>query len=579
MKTLQAGSDRHLKFNARIFVLFLGIFLFAGLIHLPLSTSSAHSADKFGINPFSPNEFDAYPISQTSLLTDTVTSTPTATATETATVIITSTVTTTATPTDTSTSTSTPTETSTAVGTPTSTSTTTATGTTTATPTVTGTQPTLTVTPTSTKTGTLTPGASLSVSVTPTEAKANESLTFTIKIGNSGTAPTSDNIVVDSFPTYIDVLTVTTSKGTITKLTHSFIASIGDVNPGDIVTITTVVKVNSTLSRTESLNNVVTMTYDQTRSITASVVYRVVYQTLPPTGELPSNWRQERIRPVAIIPGLLLMGLGGILLIMVVWTKARNHRDRLWMTVGGTLLLLVGFIAVASVSGLFSPSGQVQDYQMTPTYDSVIAQVQPVDPSVTSLPWLPASAFSTPDAVIPIVTLPDYPIPTPKITITPQPGEVGPDTSAVVRIVIPALFLDTEVKYVPYDGYSWMISGLRQEIAWMGNTSWPGLGGNTGLAGHVTVAGMGDGPFRHLDELPNGELVLLYTEKSIYTYQVRESRVTDGGDMSVTLATVNPQISMITCIDWDEESHTYLNRLVVIADLVRSEPITMGKTR
>jgi sortase A len=110
----------------------------------------------------------------------------------------------------------------------------------------------------------------------------------------------------------------------------------------------------------------------------------------------------------------------------------------------------------------------------------------------------------------------------------------------------------------------------------MGNTSWPGLGGNTALAGHVTVAGLGDGPFRHLDELPTGELVLLYTEKNIYTYHVRESRVTDDGDMSVTLPTDNPQITLITCVDWDQDSHTYLHRLIVIADLVDTEPITIG---
>jgi CheY-like chemotaxis protein len=96
----------------------------------------------------------------------------------------------------------------------------------------------------------------------------------------------------------------------------------------------------------------------------------------------------------------------------------------------------------------------------------------------------------------------------------------------VERIVIPGLLLDTIVKYVPYDGYSWMINGLRDEVAWMGNTSWPGLGSNTGLAGHVTVAGYGDGPFRHLDELLPGDVVVLYTEKNSYTYHVRESRIT-----------------------------------------------------
>jgi LPXTG-site transpeptidase (sortase) family protein len=588
MKTPQAESDKHLKVYARIFIFLLGGLIFAGLILQPVSDSFAQGIDKLGINPISFNENNADLLKQTYLLTDTITSTPTVTITETPTAKVTSTSTITATPTSTSTSTTTTTptntptgtatETATATSTSTASATSTGTSTSTATPTLTGTQPTATITPTPTKTGTLTPVASLSVSVTPTQAKVNESFTFTIKVGNTGSLPTSDNIVVDSLPTFIDVTTVTTSKGTITKLTHSFIVSVGDVNPGDIVTIIAIVRVNSTLSRTESLTNVVTMTYDQTKSITASVGYKVLFQTLPPTGELPLNWRQERIKPVAMIPGLLLMSLGGILLIMVVWSKTRNHKDKLWMTVSGTLLILVGFVAGVSASGLFTTIGKVQYYQMTPTSGGLIAQMQPVDPSATTLPRLPASAFSTPDSVIPIVTLPDYPIPTPVITITPQPGEPGPDTSAVLRIVIPALFLDTDVKYVPYDGFSWLISGLRQEIAWMGNTSWPGLGGNTALAGHVTVAGMGDGPFRHLDELPNGELVLLYTEKNIYTYQVRESRVTDDGDMSVTLATDNPQISLITCIDWDEETHSYLNRLVVIADLVRSEPITMGKT-
>ena len=87
----------------------------------------------------------------------------------------------------------------------------------------------------------------------------------------------------------------------------------------------------------------------------------------------------------------------------------------------------------------------------------------------------------------------------------------------MVRIVIPGILLDTEVKSVPYDGDSWMISGLREEIAWMGNTSWPGLGSNTGFAGHVTVAGLGDGPFRHLDELQSGGIgTLVYRKEYIY---------------------------------------------------------------
>jgi LPXTG-site transpeptidase (sortase) family protein len=311
--------------------------------------------------------------------------------------------------------------------------------------------------------------------------------------------------------------------------------------------------------------------------MTASVNYKVIYQTLPPTGELPLNWRERGIHSTNMLPGVLLLLFGGILLLIGIWSKVTDKKNTLWMITAGSIFVIIGFIIGMSSSGILTPVQKASQNETYPTESSALAQAQLEEPSGTTLPRLPASAFSTPEA-IPIVTLPNYPIPTPVVTITPKPGESGPDTSPVVRIAIPGILLDTEVKYVPYDGVTWMISGLREEVAWMGNTSWPGLGGNTGLAGHVTVAGLGDGPFRHLDELTAGEVVILYTENNAYTYTVRESLITDDGDMSVTLATNNPQITLITCMNWDQDSHTYLNRLVVFADLVRTEPITMGST-
>jgi LPXTG-site transpeptidase (sortase) family protein len=396
-------------------------------------------------------------------------------------------------------------------------------------------------------------------------------------VTNSGTGPTRNNILVDAFAAYLDVSSVTTTLGSVNKQSHSFVVSIGNVNPGVVVTIVATVKVNNTLTKTETTTNTVALTYNETLTKNVSVSYTVQYQTLPGTGELPLNWRESSVNLAAMVPGVLLMVVGAVLLILlVVWSKARNHKNRLWMTVGGALLLLVGFIIAMTSSGMLSSNRLVQVTSQTPTSDGIIAQGQLVEPSATIPPHQPASAFSTPDNVVPIVTLPNYPVPTPVLTITPQPGEVGPDTSDVTRIVIPIINLDTVVKYVPYDGFTWLITGLQQEVAWMGNTSWPGLGSNTGLAGHVTVAGMGDGPFRHLDELSVGELVLIYTEQNIYTYQVRESKVTDDGDMSVTLPSETPQISLITCVDWDQDSRTYLHRLVVVADLLQTEPLAIG---
>jgi LPXTG-site transpeptidase (sortase) family protein len=436
--------------------------------------------------------------------------------------------------------------------------------------------PTITLTPSPTFTGTLTPIAYFSKTVSGSPAKVNEGMTFTIKVGNTGTGPNGNNLVSDSFPSDIDVISVTSTKGTATKLSHSFTVAIGTVSPGEVVTITAVVKVNSSLTRTETRTNVATLTSDLTAK-NASASYRVTYQSLPGTGELPLNWRGENITLLPLITGIIAL-LVGIALLLAIWrAQAHEQSSKLWITLAGVLLILIGFIVVVSGSGIFGSSGLMSDYVMTPTYNSSIAQQPLIEPSATILPHQPASAFSTPDSYVPVVTLPDFPIPSPVITVTPQPGEPEPDTSAITRIVIPALTLDTQVKYVPFDGVTWMITGLRQEIAWMGDTSWPGLGGNTGLAGHVTVAGMGDGPFRHLDELPNGELVLLYTEQNIYTYQVRDSLVTDDGNMSVITPTDDAQITLITCVDWDEENHLYLNRLVVVADLVRTEPLAFSR--
>ncbi len=118
--------------------------------------------------------------------------------------------------------------------------------------------------------------------------------------------------------------------------------------------------------------------------------------------------------------------------------------------------------------------------------------------------------------------------------------------------MIPALNLDTVVAYIPFDGHTWMIQGLREEVAWLGETSWPGLGGNTALAGHVTVANIGNGPFRFLYNLKQGDEVQLYTEKNIYAYRVRDKREVAITDLSVTAKTDNPQVTLITCVEWDD---------------------------
>jgi sortase A len=172
------------------------------------------------------------------------------------------------------------------------------------------------------------------------------------------------------------------------------------------------------------------------------------------------------------------------------------------------------------------------------------------------------------------MTLPEYAIPTPAVRPTLGPNGIPADDSPATRIVIPAMKLDTVVKFVPYSGDTWLIGGLRWEVAWMGDTSWPGLGGNTGLAGHVDFADGSAGPFWNLNALKPGDEIAVYTQQHIFIYQVRNQATVDDSDMSVIDATQNPQITLITCTDWDTSLHLYLKRLVVFADLVDIRPLT-----
>jgi LPXTG-site transpeptidase (sortase) family protein len=188
----------------------------------------------------------------------------------------------------------------------------------------------------------------------------------------------------------------------------------------------------------------------------------------------------------------------------------------------------------------------------------------------TLMPFMPAYLFATPE-VYP--EFPDYPIPSPTLLPDSPDGENTIDTSPVRRIVVPDLDLDALVHFAPFEGLTWPVDGLREDVGWLGDTSWPGLGGNTVLAGHVTVKGLGDGPFRYLEELNEGAEVLVYTEENVYTYAVKEQLTVNETDLGVTLPTTNPQLTLITCTGWDTDLSIYRFRRVVVAELVSSEVI------
>jgi LPXTG-site transpeptidase (sortase) family protein len=99
---------------------------------------------------------------------------------------------------------------------------------------------------------------------------------------------------------------------------------------------------------------------------------------------------------------------------------------------------------------------------------------------------------------------------------------------------------------------------------------------NLVLAGHVTVRDGSHGPFRYVSRLAPGARLIVYTERYIQTYQVRELSLVDPEDAYVTEDTTQSQLTLLTCATWNEKTKTYLRRQVIIADLIKVEPYLKG---
>jgi LPXTG-site transpeptidase (sortase) family protein len=567
----------------------LALVILAFIVLGWLSLYSWTASNAASLQPAIPNQWDqgdligAGPGINESLLQVTSTYTPTATATLTETLTITPTVTETITPTLTSTATETPTPTLT--GTP-------ATATSTNTPTITGTPPTLTPTvtgtpPTPTLTGTITPSASVSNSVSPKEARRNQNLTFTVRVTNSGSAPANSVTVLDSFPTYLDITSASVSQGsyTITSSSRSVTANLGTINPGQSATLTVVTRVNNLATTTVSLSNAATAEYTYNNikySRTSNTeIFRVLgTSSLPGTGgmERPAIASDSdsltRLKTLVLVSGVLLGLLGLTAIFYGIWSRAERPEWADWYQKTGLMLVIVGVIfglASLGISQEMSRPLPVAIQESNPQVAETNGETRRVE-VIDGETWIFIEPVPTEEI------LPDFPIPTPSVIPTTE-AEQQPDTSAIQEIVIPAINLDAIVKYVPFDGYTWLITGLREEVAWMGDTSWPGLGGNTALAGHVSLRTGDDGPFRNLSNLTPGDTITIYTHENEYTYRVREQKTVSDGDFSILDSSQDSQLTLITCDGWDSENNIYLTRLVVFSDLVEVEPFAERVTR
>lgn len=158
---------------------------------------------------------------------------------------------------------------------------------------------------------------------------------------------------------------------------------------------------------------------------------------------------------------------------------------------------------------------------------------------------------------------------------TEKNEEKTPPANKFERFVIPTLKVDSQLVSEPYSQLSWDLSDLGHNVALLGDIPEQETKNNTVLAGHVTVRNGSNGPFRYLSRLSSGDNLILYTERSKYTYIVREQVLVYPEETFVIKDTPQPQLTLITCTTWDEDTLSYLRRRVVFADLDKIEEIVV----
>jgi LPXTG-site transpeptidase (sortase) family protein len=442
--------------------------------------------------------------------------------------------------------------------------------------------------------------------VTPAEAKAGGTFNFSIVATNIGGLVATNVTIVDDLPSGLDYSSLQISNnpssigGTVIREDRRIKATIASFPINGTVTISLVGVVPTTAKSARTLKNSATLTFGTTSFSSNQVTFRITGTSLPPTGGMEPDRTpplqgagDDRFPALAWVAAVLIGALGLLALFYAIRSRGVRPQWSGWFGRAGLILLgaavLFGLGAAAwnSLSATLPAALNPEAGQPVSTGQKPAQHIEP-GPGGEALAIIPPAPVPTATSgtipeehvafqmTVPAEPekLPDFALPTPPPAASAPPNGGPPDNSPAGRIVIPNLGLDTVIKYVPFNGETWPIAGLKQEVAWMGDTSWPGLGGNTSLAGHITLVNGQDGPFRNLYTLKAGDSVYVYTENKVYTYRVRASQTVADNDMSVIAPTSKPQITLITCWEWDVKAKVYTKRMVVTADLEDSQPVS-----
>jgi sortase A len=129
---------------------------------------------------------------------------------------------------------------------------------------------------------------------------------------------------------------------------------------------------------------------------------------------------------------------------------------------------------------------------------------------------------------------------------------------SIARLEIPAIDLTDYV----VEGTD--VDSLRKGPGHYPETPLPGERGTTAIAGHRTTYGA---PFRNIDDLDRGDLIMVDMPDGRFVYRVEESKIVDDQDLSVLKPVGYRRLMLSAC----HPLYSAAQRVIVYARQVRRE--------
>jgi len=157
-----------------------------------------------------------------------------------------------------------------------------------------------------------------------------------------------------------------------------------------------------------------------------------------------------------------------------------------------------------------------------------------------------------------------------KATSSPQVKSPESPNAGWLDLEIPKIGLNSQVVGIPYQGNTWNVQWLSNDVGHLEGTAYPTHFGNSVIAGHLNLPDGTDGPFADIHQLAWGDQIIIHLDGHDYVYEVREIFQTNPNDLDILVKDGNYDwLTLITCKDYDPATQSFGLRTVVVA--VRTE--------